>query len=124
MQSGLGILLLQTLAEFSNVAIRKAGIPIDDIRATIDAWRAVLPVHAAKEGARPRAPTVPASDGRNRCEGSGGDVRPLRVWKQLLGLRRTVIERVDFDEAEGALVVSVRPRAKELDRCPHCRRRC
>ena len=50
MQSGLGILLLQTLAEFSNVAIRKAGIPIDDIRATIDAWRAVLPVHAAEEG--------------------------------------------------------------------------
>ena len=49
-ESGLGILLLQTLAEFSNVAIRKAGIPIDDIRATIDAWRAVLPVHAAEEG--------------------------------------------------------------------------
>jgi len=26
-----------TLAEFSNLAIRKAGIPIKDIRATIDA---------------------------------------------------------------------------------------
>src|SRR6266480_6753316 len=50
MQSGWSILLLQTLAEFSSVAIRKAGIPIDDIRATIDAWRAVLPVQAAEDG--------------------------------------------------------------------------
>jgi predicted nucleic acid-binding protein len=50
MQSGWSILLLQTLAEFSNVAIRKARIPIDDIRATIDAWRAVLPVQGAEDG--------------------------------------------------------------------------
>src|SRR5215204_5144034 len=48
-ESGLGILLLQTLAEFSNVAIRKAGIPIDDIRATIDA-SACGATHAAEEG--------------------------------------------------------------------------
>ena len=51
-------------------------------------------------------------------------MRPLRVWKQLLGLRRTVVEQVDFDELDGSLVISVRPRAKERDRCPHCRRRC
>jgi predicted nucleic acid-binding protein len=44
------ILLLQTLAEFANVAIRKAGIPIEDIRRTIDAWRAVLPIQAADDG--------------------------------------------------------------------------
>lgn len=51
-------------------------------------------------------------------------MRPLRVWKKLLGLRRTVVEEVDFDDSEGeALVVSVRPRARERDRCPHCRRR-
>src|SRR5213082_91617 len=25
---------------------------------------------------------------------------------------------------DGAVVVSVRPRARERDRCPHCRRRC
>jgi len=43
-------LLLQTLAEFSNVAMRKARIPVKDIRRTIDAWRAVLPVQAADEG--------------------------------------------------------------------------
>ena len=51
-------------------------------------------------------------------------MRPLRVWKKLLGLRRTVIEQVDLDETDGVVVVSVRPRARELDRCPHCRRRC
>jgi predicted nucleic acid-binding protein len=50
MRSGWAILLLQTLAEFANVAIRKAGIPISDVRRTIDAWRAVLPVQAADDG--------------------------------------------------------------------------
>jgi transposase len=54
-------------------------------------------------------------------EGSGG-VRPLRVWKRLLGLRRAVIEDVELD-GDG-VVVSVRPRAGERGRCPHCRRRC
>ncbi len=49
MRIGSGVLLLQTLAEFSSVAIRKAGIPIDEIRATIDAWRTVLPVQAADD---------------------------------------------------------------------------
>ena len=48
MRSGLAILLLQTLAEFANVAIQ-AGIPVEDIRRTIDAWRAVLPVQAADQ---------------------------------------------------------------------------
>ena len=46
MRAGSSILLLQTLAEFRSVAIRKAGIPIDRIKTTIDAWRAVLPVQA------------------------------------------------------------------------------
>jgi len=50
MRTGWTILLLQTLAEFANVAIRKAGIPIEDIRRTIDAWRAVLPIQAADDG--------------------------------------------------------------------------
>ncbi len=52
-----------------------------------------------------------------------GDVRPLRVWKSLLGLHRVVIEEVEL-EPGGVVVVSVRPRARERDRCPHCRRRC
>jgi len=51
-------------------------------------------------------------------------VRPARVWKKLLGLRRAVIEEVRFEEGAGALVVSVRPKARERGRCPHCRRRC
>jgi predicted nucleic acid-binding protein len=49
MRAGRTILLLQTLAEFANVAIRKAGIPIEDIIKTINAWCAVLPVQAADE---------------------------------------------------------------------------
>jgi predicted nucleic acid-binding protein len=49
MQAGTSILLLQTLAEFSNVAIRKSRIPVKDIRATIEAWRAVLPIQVADE---------------------------------------------------------------------------
>ena len=43
------ILLLQTLAEFSSVAIRKAGIAVDEVRTTIDAWRAVLPVQGTED---------------------------------------------------------------------------
>ncbi len=49
MRATTSILLLQTLAEFSNVAIRKARIPAKDIRTTIEAWRAVLPIQAADE---------------------------------------------------------------------------
>jgi predicted nucleic acid-binding protein len=49
MRTSASVLLLQTLAEFSNVAIRKARIPVRDIRSTIDAWRAVLPVQVADE---------------------------------------------------------------------------
>src|SRR5579875_1819376 len=84
----------------------------------------VRPTSGQEGGARRRAPTVPASDSWNRYERNGGDVRPLRVWKTLLGLRRTVVEQVEFDENDGSVVISVRPRAKERDRCPHCRRRC
>ena len=51
-------------------------------------------------------------------------MRPLRLWKSLLGLRRTVIEAVGLEDDGETLVVSVRPRAGERDRCPHCRRRC
>jgi predicted nucleic acid-binding protein len=50
MRTASSILLLQTLAEFSNVAIRKARIPVKDVRRTIDVWRNVFPVQAADEG--------------------------------------------------------------------------
>jgi predicted nucleic acid-binding protein len=55
MRTGECVLLLQTLAEFANVAIVKAGIPVDDVRAAINAWRAVLPVRAAEEDDLPAA---------------------------------------------------------------------
>ena len=50
MRTGDNILLLRTLTEFSSVAMRKAGISVDDLRATIDAWRAVLPVQGTEDG--------------------------------------------------------------------------
>jgi transposase len=50
-------------------------------------------------------------------------VRGIRVWARLLGLARAVVEDVWIDEL-GAVVVAVRPSARERGRCPHCRRRC
>jgi len=44
------VLLLQSLAEFSNVAIRKAGIPIQAVQRIVQAWCAVLPIQAANAG--------------------------------------------------------------------------
>jgi predicted nucleic acid-binding protein len=49
MRSGSAVLLLQTLAEFSNVAIRNAAIAPDTVRMIVDSWRAVLPVRPAAE---------------------------------------------------------------------------
>ncbi len=49
MRTGSSILVLQTLAEFSSVAIRKAGIEVDAVRTTLDAWRAVLPVQGTQD---------------------------------------------------------------------------
>jgi hypothetical protein len=50
MRTASSVLLLETLTEFSNVAIRKARIQVKDIRRTIDASRAVLPVPPANDG--------------------------------------------------------------------------
>jgi transposase len=50
-------------------------------------------------------------------------VRGIRVWARLLGLSRAVVEDVWMTD-DGEVVVVVRPRARERDRCPHCRRRC
>jgi len=49
-------------------------------------------------------------------------VRRRSVWKAAFGLRRAVVEDVVVDGE--VLVVSVRPTARERDRCPRCRRRC
>ncbi len=49
-------------------------------------------------------------------------MRGVRVWAGLVGVERTVVEDVSFDE--GALVVAVRPGWRERRRCGVCRRRC
>jgi len=50
-------------------------------------------------------------------------VRNKSVWQRACGLARTVVEGVDFDDAAGAVVVSVRPAAKARGRCGRCGRR-
>lgn len=49
-------------------------------------------------------------------------MRGVRVWARLLGVERTVVEDVWFDE--DALVVAVRPASRERRRCGICRRCC
>ena len=46
-----------------------------------------------------------------------------RVWQRVLGLARTVIEAVVFDEDTDAVVASVRPRKGARRRCGRCGRR-
>jgi predicted nucleic acid-binding protein len=48
-RGGSSVLLLQTVAEFGNVAIRKARIPAEEVCTIVDAWRGVLPVPVADE---------------------------------------------------------------------------
>jgi transposase len=51
-------------------------------------------------------------------------VRSLRVWARLLRVEQMVVESVDFDAVEDAVVVSVRPVAVAANRCVVCARRC
>lgn len=46
---GNGVLLLQSLSEFSHVAARKFQLDIDPIRRRVRHWRDAIPVHAAAE---------------------------------------------------------------------------
>jgi transposase len=50
-------------------------------------------------------------------------VRNKSVWEHACGLTRTIVERVEFDEVADAIVVSVRPVARQRNRCGHCCRR-
>jgi predicted nucleic acid-binding protein len=49
MRATTSILLLQSLTEFSNVAIRKTRIPANAVKTIIEAWLAVLPVQSADD---------------------------------------------------------------------------
>lgn len=46
------------------------------------------------------------------------------IWRAALGVEKTVIEDVEFDEDQDRVVVSVRPVARSRSRCGRCRRRC
>ena len=50
-------------------------------------------------------------------------MRSARLWAGLLGVEKTVVERVVFDEDEGVIVASVRPGRGQRRRCGICRRR-
>jgi transposase len=50
-------------------------------------------------------------------------VRNARVWAGLLGLQKTVVERVELDE-QGVIVAAVRPARGQRRRCGICRLRC
>ena len=51
-------------------------------------------------------------------------MRNARVWARLLGVEKTVIERVALDDEQDILVVSVRPGRGRRRRCGICSRRC
>jgi len=48
-------------------------------------------------------------------------VRDVSLWRCLLGLEDTVVERVEFDQHERVVVVAVRPAARRRGRCGRCR---
>lgn len=51
-------------------------------------------------------------------------MREISLWRAVLGVEKTVIEDVEFDEDAEAVVVSVRPTARQRSRCGRCQRRC
>jgi transposase len=50
-------------------------------------------------------------------------VQSVTLWRALLGLEKTVVEGIEFDEDEELLVARVRPRARARGRCGRCGRR-
>ena len=51
-------------------------------------------------------------------------MRDGRLWAGLLGVEKTVVERVEFDEDAGVVVAHVRPVRAARGRCGVCGRRC
>ncbi|GAA1814543.1 ISL3 family transposase [Agromyces neolithicus] len=50
-------------------------------------------------------------------------MRDVSLWRGLLGLEKTVLERVEFDEEAEVVVAHVRPVKRQRGRCGVCRRR-
>jgi transposase len=51
-------------------------------------------------------------------------VRSGRLWARLLGVEKTTVEKIEYDEDTQLLVAHVKPHERERRRCPSCRRRC
>ncbi len=51
-------------------------------------------------------------------------MRDVSLWRGLLGVEKTVVERVEFDEDAELLVIHVRPTSRQRGRCGVCGRRC
>lgn len=47
-------------------------------------------------------------------------MREVRLWRALLGVEKTVIEEVEYDEVAGVVVVHVRPARERRGRCGVC----
>jgi len=60
---------------------------------------------------------------RTVTEGGGNGVRASSLWAQIVGVQKAVVEGVEFDEADEALIICVRPVKRERYRCGVCRRR-
>ena len=50
-------------------------------------------------------------------------MRNASLWRALLGIEKTVVESIEFDEDEGVVVASVRPTRQAAGRCGRCGRR-
>ena len=50
-------------------------------------------------------------------------MRNASLWRALLGVEKTVIESIEFDEDMGVVVASVRPTRRAAGRCGRCARR-
>jgi transposase len=51
-------------------------------------------------------------------------VRSARLWARLLGVEKTTVEKIEYDQDKQLLVAHVKPHERERRRCPSCRRRC
>ena len=47
-------------------------------------------------------------------------MRGVRLWRELLGVERTVIEDVEFDQGTGCVIARVRPKRGARGRCGRC----
>jgi transposase len=50
-------------------------------------------------------------------------VQRATLWRALLGVEKTVVEDVEFDEVEQVVVAHVRPKQQVARRCGRCHRR-